>query len=135
MLEGRRIHRMHGDAVGGELLGRGPDPASHQDPLDLPSALLRHLLRRGEGGERRLLEMPVGLLANHQDRRHQITFASACSFCTRVATSGTLIPAVRAGGGSTFSTFTLGVTSTESPWGVSSWMGFFFAFMMLGSEA
>src|SRR5207237_1736524 len=121
--------------VGSELLRRGPDPASHQDALDLRPALLRHLLRGGERGERRLLEMSVGLLPNHQDRRHQITFASACSFCTRVATSGTLIPAARAGGGSTLWTFTLGVTSTESAWAVSSWMGFFFAFMMFGSEA
>src|SRR5256885_1583182 len=135
VFEGRSVDRVHGDAVGNELLGGGADPATDQHALDLRSAPFCHLLGRGERGERRLLEMSVDLLPNHQDRRHQITFASACSFCTRVATSGTLIPATLAGGGSTLSTFTLAVTSTESACAVSSWMGFFFAFMMLGSEA
>jgi len=43
-------------------------------------ALERGLLRRRERRQGRLLEVPTGLLPHHQDRRHQITFASACSF-------------------------------------------------------
>ena len=63
------------------------------------------------------------------------TFASVLSLATSVATSGTLMPALRAGGMLSFVTMIFGVTSTPSALGVSSSSGLFFAFMMPGSEA
>src|SRR5205807_808610 len=135
MVESLAVHRVHDHAVLGQLL-RGPrDVLSDHHRLDLRPALLRELLGRAQRMESRLLQLALRLLRHHQDRRHQITFASACSFCTSVWTSGTLTPAARCGGGSTLITFTFGVTSTPSAWGVSSAIGFFFAFMMLGNDA
>ena len=72
------------------------------------------------------------MLRKHQ-RRHQITFASVFSFATKVAASGTLIPALRPGGSVTCSVFNLGVTSTPRSAGFKFSSVFFFAFMMLGS--
>src|SRR5207302_7359295 len=100
-----------------------------QDSRDLSAVLLRQLLRGRERGQRRLLQVPTGLLRHDQDRRHQITFASPCSFCTRVWTSGTFTPPARCGGGSTFTTLTFGATSTPSCCGGISSIGCFFAFM------
>src|SRR5213076_627615 len=98
--------------------------------------LRRELLRGRERIQGGLLEMAARLLTDHQDRRHdQTTFASSWSFFTSVATSGTFTPAVRAGGASTRTTFTFGLTSTPSAAGASSSIGFFFAFMMFGRLA
>src|SRR5690606_3392087 len=63
----------------------------------------------------------------------QITFASFFSFSTRVATSGTMTPAERAGGSVTFKVLRRGATSTPSSPGVTVSSGFFLAFMMFGS--
>ena len=54
---------------------------------------------------------------------------------TSSATEPTLIPAERFGGSTTFSVVSRGVTSTPRSSGFSVSTGFFFAFMMLGSEA
>src|SRR5215469_13530236 len=66
---------------------------------------------------------------------HQITRASVLSLSTSSATEPTLTPASRFDGSSTFSTTRRGVTSTPSASGVVIAIGFFFARMMLGSEA
>ena len=63
----------------------------------------------------------------------QATFASFFSFATSVATSATLIPAVRFGGSLTLSVFSRAATSTPRSIGRTVSSGFFFAFMMLGS--
>ena len=133
--EFRAVHRVHGDAVLRKLLRGARDALADHHRLDLGAAFLRELLRRAQRVEGRLLQLSVRLFRHHQDRRHQITFASACSFSTSVWTSGTLTPAARCGGDSTLTTFTLGETSTPSCCAVISAMGFFFAFMMFGSEA
>ena len=63
----------------------------------------------------------------------QITLASFLSLSTRVATSGTLMPALRVGGSLTLSVRSRGVTSTPRSAGLIDSRGFFLAFMMLGS--
>ena len=136
VLESGAFHDVDGNAVGRQILRCLPGARADDDARDVRASVLRHLLRRRQRGERRLLEMSIRLLSHHQDRRHdQITFASECSFCTSVWTSGTFTPAARCGGDSTLTTLTFGTTSTPSCCGVISAMGFFFAFMMLGSDA
>src|SRR5260370_6107639 len=66
---------------------------------------------------------------------HQITRASFFSLSTSSATEPTLTPPWRLAGSSTLSVIRRGVTSTPSSSGVIGTIGFFFAFMMLGSEA
>src|SRR6266478_2931600 len=124
---------MDGPDVAGKLLRGLRRARTDQEALDLAAVLLRELLGRRERRQRRLLQMPVRLFPDEQDRRHvQITFASSWSFFTRVATSGTFTPAARAGGASTRITFTFGATSTPRAAGAISSIGFFLAFMMLG---
>ena len=66
---------------------------------------------------------------------HQITRASVFSLSTSSATEPTLWPPWRFAGSSTLSTTRRGVTSTPSASGVVVAIGFFFALMILGSEA
>jgi len=66
---------------------------------------------------------------------HQITRASFFSLSTSSVTEPTLTPPWRFAGSSTLSVTRRGATSTASASGVSCSIGFFFAFMMLGSEA
>jgi hypothetical protein len=64
----------------------------------------------------------------------QITFASLLQLVHQLGDRGDLDAGLAPAGSSTFSTFRRGVASTpRSAWSSSS--GFFFAFMMLGSEA
>ena len=136
MLESRTLDGVHGGDECRELLRRLAGAGSDDHGLDLPAVLLRELLGRRERRERRLLQMAVGLLRYQEDLRHrQITFASSWSFFTSVATSGTLMPAARAGGASTRTTFTFADTSTPSAAGAISSIGFFLAFMMFGRLA
>ncbi len=76
----------------------------------------------------------IVVLGEYQDS-HQITFASFFSLSTSSATDPTLMPALRAAGASTLSTFTVEAVDTPSASGVSTSSGFFLAFMMLGKEA
>ncbi len=79
MLERRVLYELYNWYMSGQLLRRRRRvrPADEQG-LDLPAVLLPQLLRRSERIERGLLEMAVGLLADHQNRRHgQTTFASS----------------------------------------------------------
>ncbi|SAL03951.1 hypothetical protein AWB77_06906 [Caballeronia fortuita] len=82
--------------------------------------------------QRRCLDRRVIVFRNHKSR-HQITFASFFSFSTSVFTSGTVMPALRFGGSTTFSVFRRGATSTPRSAGFTVVSGFFFAFMMFGS--
>ncbi len=73
------------------------------------------------------------LVALGEGAIHQITLASFFSFATSVATSGTLMPALRLGGSLTFSVLMRELTSTPRSAGLITSSVFFFAFMMLGS--
>jgi len=83
----------------------------------------------------RALEGGVVVFGNDKHGHDQITFASFFSLATRVATSGTLMPAPRLGGSSTFKVARRGATSTPKAAGAMVSMGFFLAFMMLGRVA
>ncbi len=80
-----------------------------------------------------LVEALVVVLGEQQ-RGHQITPA-VLSLETSSAALATLTPAERPAGSAVFSTLSRGAMSTPSVSGVVSSSGFFFAFMMLGSEA
>src|SRR6516164_7958061 len=68
-------------------------------------------------------------------RRHAITPASFLSFARSSATEPTLTPALRVEGSLVFKIFRRGEASTPKSATVFSAIGFFFAFIMLGSEA
>ena len=74
-------------------------------------------------------------IKDHQRRHDQITFASLRSFSTRLATSGTLMPALRVGGSLTLIKVKRGEISTLRSAGLSVSMVFLRAFMMFGSDA
>src|SRR5690606_5556509 len=80
------------------------------------------------------LELALRVLSDDEDA-HQITFASFTSFSTSSWTVFTLPPPWRFGGSATLITFSRGVRSTPSASGANSSIGFFFAFMMFGSDA
>ena len=101
-----------------------------------------HVARRLRGRryrvECRALDRRVVVFRNYECSHvvsldFQMALASFFSLLTRVATSGTLMPALRAGGSLTLSVFNRGVTSTPSSAGLIVSSGFFFAFMMFGS--
>src|SRR5690606_37204593 len=87
----------------------------------------------GYRAQRRSLELGVVVFSNNQIRHDQTTFASFLSLSTSVATSGTMMPALRAAGSTTFSVLRRGATSTPRSSGETVSSGFFLAFMMLGS--
>ena len=91
--------------------------------------------RRGHRVQRRALEGLVVVFRQYECSHgvSQMALASFFSLLTSVATSGTLMPALRDGGSETFSVFSRGVTSTPRSAGFSVSSGFFFAFMMFGS--
>src|SRR5690606_10316174 len=66
----------------------------------------------GYRAQRRSFELGVVVFSNNQIRHDQTTFASFLSLSTSVATSGTMMPALRAAGSTTFSVFKRGATST-----------------------
>ena len=93
-------------------------------------------LRRGGDGIGDIGADSLAVMRGDNENRHdQITPASFFSLSTSSATVFTLTPPLRLGGSSTFSVFSRGATSTPSASGVSISIGFFFAFMMFGSEA
>src|SRR5215475_6860103 len=77
----------------------------------------------------------VVVFGNQQRRHLQRTPASFFSLDTRSATSLTLTPPLRPGGSDVFSTSRCGETSTPVSETFFSAIGFFFAFMILGSDA
>src|SRR6185312_9900779 len=103
--------------------------------------LTRHQHMHWRRNRHRRRHRPGGGFAQHlvvmlgDDKRAHFSAPASTSLSTNSATLLTLMPAVRGLGSLTFSTLQRGVTSTPSSAGVFSAMGFFFAFMMLGSEA
>ena len=89
----------------------------------------------GHGVQRGGCQLAVVMVCQDQDAHDQITFASFFSLSTSSPTSDTLIPASRAGGSSTRVMARRGVTSTPSSSALIESSGFFFAFMMFGSDA
>ena len=89
----------------------------------------------GDGIEGRRLQAGVVVLGDEEDGHRQITLASLRSLSTSSATLFTLTPDLRLGGSATLRVFSRGEGSTPSCSGVTTSMGFFFAFMMLGKEA
>src|SRR5690606_33422265 len=112
------------------LLGRRPATRPCNEDMDIAAQ------RRGgrDSLRRYRIEGVVGMLCQDQGR-HQITPASVFSFSTSSATLETLTPALRPGGSVVSSTFRRGATSTPRSAAFLTSSGFFFAFMMLGSEA
>src|SRR5262249_57561344 len=90
--------------------------------------------RGGDGVQGRGLQRAVVVFGDDKDT-HQITRASDFSLSTSSCTEPTLMPPLRFAGSSTFRVTSLGVTSTPSCSGVTTSIGFFFAFMMLGRDA
>ena len=131
MLEARRFGVQHladtGDLRG--LLGGFGGVVAGNQHVDVATGFCRG----GHGVEGRALDVGVVVFGNDESSHDQITLASFLSLATRVATSGTLMPALRLGGSLTLSVFSRGVTSTPRSAGLTTSSGFFFAFMMLGS--
>src|SRR3954447_15587075 len=89
---------------------------------------------RGEAFAGCIIQNMVVVLGEQQ-RRHHSTPASFFSFPTRSSTEVTLIPACLLEGSTVLIILRRSFVSTPSASGVVSWIGFFLAFMMLGSEA
>ena len=127
----RVVGRQHlGDAGhgGGGLGGGAAALAGDQD---------RHrteLGPRGDGVEGGRRQRGVAVIGN-DEYGHQITFASLRNRRTSSGMPSTTTPASRFGGSSTFRVTSRGATSTPRSAGVKVSMVFFFAFMILGSEA
>jgi len=118
-----------GDLGGG--LGNGAAILAGHQNVDLAGGDFDSGRDRVEG---RRLQRPVVMFGDDQSS-HQITRASVFSLSTSSATEATLWPPWRFAGSSTLSTVRRGVTSTPSASGVVGAIGFFFALMILGSEA
>ena len=74
----------------------------------------------------------VVVFGDNKSGHDQITFATFFSLSTRVATSGTLIPALRLAGSATLRVLMRGATFTPRSSGLKVSSCFFLAFMMLG---
>jgi hypothetical protein len=115
--------------LGGSLCN-GPTTFARNQHVDVAT----DCLGRSQNHQRGRLEFRVIVIGYNEDA-HEITFASFFSLSTSSSTVSTLIPASRSEGGSTDSTSTVGVRSTPRSSGETTSSGFFFAFMMLGSDA
>src|SRR5690606_2186120 len=140
MLDARVVRDQDFHAMARQLVGDLPHALAHHEAEDLAPAARSDLPGGFESVQGGLLERLVQMLGDEKNVGHgslsfQITLASLRSFSTSVATSGTLMPAFRSGGDESLRIFTLGVTSTPRSAGVSSSTGFFFAFMIPGSDA
>ena len=123
---------MHEPRLGGKIrLERtGPEIFPITFPIDI--IVTADFRRGGHGIERRALQLGIVVFGYYKNRHDQITLASFLSFSTSVATSGTVMPAERAGGSETLRVFRRGATSTPRSSGVTISRAFFLAFMMLG---
>ena len=119
-----------GDAsdLGGGLGGGSGVVTGHQH---------MHIATAGSGGghgvEGGALDGRVVVFGNDECGHDQITFATFLSLSTSVATSGTLMPALRLAGSMTLRVLMRGATSTPRSSGLKVSSCFFLAFMMLGS--
>ena len=126
------------------LFGDGPAILAGDQQVDVAADLLRggnHM----QGGRLHFLvvmfdeneighDLGIPELESSDDGG-QMTLASLRSLSTSSATDFTFTPDLRFGGSTTFRVLRRGAASTPSASGVSCSIGFFFAFMMLGSEA
>src|SRR5581483_9221764 len=108
----------------------GTAPLARDEDIDVAADGARRGQRLGRRRRQRLV-----VVLRQQQHRHQSTPASFLSLSTSMATLSTLMPASRAFGSATAMSFSRGAMSTPSASGVVSLIGFFLAFMMLGSEA
>ena len=132
MFQGRRIRVQdlgHPGDLGSGFGDAGAIVAGDQD-VDVAADLggCRH------GVQGRGLDLRIVVLGD-DEVAHQMTFASFRSLSTSSATDSTLTPPARLGGSVTFKVTRRGPTSTPRSAGDMVSIGFFFAFMMLGSEA
>ena len=88
--------------------------------------------RCGHGVQSSAFDRGVVVFCNNQCTHDQITFATFFNLSTSVATSATLMPALRLAGSDTLSVLMRGVTSTPKSSGLKMSSCFFLAFMMLG---
>ena len=122
-----QVHDAHAGDRGGGIGHRATGVAGDQQ---------MHLAHRSRGGDRRqrrLVQRDIVML--DPDQRLHAATPRARSATTSASTSPTRMPACRAGGSDTFSVRSRGDTSTPKSAGDLTTSGFFFAFMMLGSEA
>src|SRR5579872_1999941 len=75
------------------------------------------------------------IMLGNDEKGHQITRASVMSLSTSSLTEATFLPPWRLAGSSTLRVMRRGAASTPSASGVITSIGFFLAFMILGSEA
>src|SRR5258708_27199088 len=102
--------------------------------MDVARPGLRQLGRGGDRVEGGGLGRFIVVFGDDEDA-HQITLASVLSLVTNSSTEPTLTPPWRFTGSSTLSVTRRGVTSTPRSSGLITSIGFFLAFMMLGSDA
>ena len=86
----------------------------------------------GHGVQGGALDGGVVVFSDYESSHDQITFATFFSLSTSVATSGTLIPALRLAGSATLRVLMRGATFTPRSSGLKMSSCFFLAFMMLG---
>ena len=130
------VDRHHVDAVLGQLAGQRVDALAEDGREALAARERRGLLAGGDAHQRGLRELAVQVLGDDENVAHaQITFASLCSSWTSSWTDLTLRPPVRLGGVSSFRILRRGATSMPRSATGISFISFFRAFMMPGSEA
>src|SRR6476619_4885894 len=91
--------------------------------------------RSGQGLCCSAVQRVIIVLRNQKNGHYCNTPASARSLSTSSLAVFTLMPAFLVGGSAVFITLILGVMSTPSAAASRSSKGFFFAFMMFGSDA
>ena len=131
----------HAGIGGGQHLGNAVNGGGGAGDIAAGIAGDKHMdlaadfLGGGYGVQRGGCQLAIIMVRKNQNAHDQITFASFFSLSTRSPTSDTLIPASRAGGSSTRVMARRGAISTPSSSALIESSGFFFAFMMFGSEA
>ncbi len=126
----RHPHFGHARKLGGRFGG-----CAHPLPGNQNLDGLADLSGGGQRPRGEVAQLPAHDFRDNKNRHGQITPASSWSFDTSSATLFTFTPALRPPGSAVFKTLSRGATSTPKSAGVFSSIGFFFAFMMLGSEA
>ncbi len=126
-------HLRHAGDLGGGIGGGAAILAGDED-VDVAGAGLRQLGGGGGGVQGGGLDRIVVVLGDDENS-HQMTLASVLSLVTSSSTEPTLTPPWRFAGSSTLSVTRRGATSTPRSSGLNTSIGFFLAFMMLGSDA
>ena len=137
MIVGRIVGQQHlghaADLRGG--VGDGAAPVAGDQDMHIAAGRLSAISRAAATACRVAGFSALVVVFGNDEDGHQITRASFFSLSTSSADRADLDPARRFAGSSTFKVTSRGVTSTPSSSGVIVTIGFFFAFMMFGSEA